>query len=186
MADAHGISGKAAYDPLGLLALSASVFFVMASLPAVTGAFAGDGMRPETIQTTLIRRSLNEGLGSTNISESYGSKVQMVANHEIPTTYFLDKLDGDVDLPKLPSTARDVVVAKVRALWNLRVGSENGIHPEAQPIFRAMCCSFGSRFWMYAAVTRQSVRNTTSISANAEMSWRIRPHLTSSLANTWW
>jgi hypothetical protein len=116
MADAHEIFGKAAYDPLGLLALCASVFFAMASLPAVTGAFAGDGMRPETIQTTLMRRSLNEGLGSTNISESYGSQVQMVANHEIPTTYFLDKLDGDVDLSKLLSAARDVIVSKVRLL----------------------------------------------------------------------
>jgi hypothetical protein len=116
MADAHPIFGKAAYDPLSLRAFGAGVFFAMVSLPAVTGAFAGDGMRPETIQAALMRRSLNEGLGSTNISESYGSQVQMVANHEIPTAYFLDKLDGDVDLSKLPSAARDVVVAKVRAL----------------------------------------------------------------------
>jgi hypothetical protein len=116
MADAHPIFGKAAYDPLSLRAFGAGVFFAMVSLPAVTGAFAGDGMRPETIQATLMRRSLNEGLGGTNIPESYGSQVQMVANHETPTAYFLDKLDGDVDPSKLPATAREVVVAKVRAL----------------------------------------------------------------------
>ena len=116
MADSDRIFRQAAYDPLSILALSVRGFLAMVALSTVTGAFAGDGMPPKTIQTALIGPSISQSLVSTNISENYGSQVQMVANHKTPTAYFLDKLDDDVDLSKLPTAARDVVVAKVRAL----------------------------------------------------------------------
>jgi hypothetical protein len=116
MVDSDRIFRQAAYDPLSILALSARGFLAMVALSTVTGAFAGDGMRPKTIQTALIGPSISQSLVSTNISENYRSQVQMVANHKTPTAYFLNQLDGDVDLSKLPSAARDVVVAKVRAL----------------------------------------------------------------------
>jgi hypothetical protein len=136
MADSDRIFREAVYDPPSILALSARGILAMAVLSTVTGAFAGDGMRPKTIQTALIGHSISQGLVSTNISESYGSQVQMVANHKTPTAYFLDQLDGNVDLSKLPSAARDVVVAKVRALQSpswLGERHSSGIPPADLP-----------------------------------------------------
>lgn len=116
MADPALIFLRTAQGLPNILAWSFRVLFAAVSLPAVTGAFAGDGVQPETIHTALIGRSISQSLVDTSILDSFGSQVQMVANDKAPFAYFLDQPHLDIDVSKLPSAARDVAIVRVRAL----------------------------------------------------------------------
>jgi hypothetical protein len=58
----------------------------------------------------------DRGSVSTHSPKSNGSQVQMVANYQAPLGYFLDELPADFDLSKAPAGAKEVAIAKVRAL----------------------------------------------------------------------
>jgi hypothetical protein len=83
-------------------------------LPAAE-AWSGEGM-VHHIAMTLMGQPDDGSPVSTHVAKSNGSQVQMVANYQVPLGYFLDELPADFDLSKAPAGAKEVAIAKARAL----------------------------------------------------------------------
>lgn len=79
-----------------------AAFFIMLFLSIANGdVWAANGL-PRHVPSVLI-------------FNMPGGEIHMAANDQAPMAYFLNELPADFDLTKLPSEARDVVIAKVRA-----------------------------------------------------------------------
>jgi hypothetical protein len=100
----------------GVLRRRAPAFLTIGFLSSATGASSGEDLARHVPPMTFLGGLGDPRPASTNIPKSDGSQVQMVANYRTPIGYFLDQLPADFDMSKVPSEARDVAIAKVRAL----------------------------------------------------------------------
>jgi len=88
--------------PSFVRSVRAAAFFTMIFLSMANGeARAANGLPRHLIPLSIS--SIHEG------------EIHMASNDRTPMAYFLDEWPADFDLTKLPSEAKDVVIAKVRA-----------------------------------------------------------------------
>jgi hypothetical protein len=104
-------------------------------LPAIE-AWPAKQMARDSVAMACVGQSCGRSPAITNIPNEDGSLVQMAANYQPPLGYFLDELPADFDLSKAPSGAKEVSIARVRALeipnW-LGGRDQSGVSPTNLP-----------------------------------------------------
>ena len=98
----------------GVPRLLVRMFSALIFLLPAAEAWSGEGMVHHMMMT--FTGQPGDGSPVTHIPKSIEGPVQMAANNQAPLAYFLDQLPPDMEASKLPSSARDVVIAKVRVL----------------------------------------------------------------------
>jgi hypothetical protein len=79
------------------------------------GVWAANGLPRHVIPISPLDQFVHRGFVRADYFSIHGNKIHMASNDRTPMAYFLDEWPGDFDLTKLPSEAKDVVIAKVRA-----------------------------------------------------------------------
>ncbi|MBR1187436.1 hypothetical protein [Bradyrhizobium sp. AUGA SZCCT0160] len=83
-----------------------------------SGASVDSGLPRYAIQLPPPEHLRAQGVAVTQNFDGRGNVIQMVANDRAPVAYFLDQLPSDLNLAGLPAEAKDVVVARVRAIMS--------------------------------------------------------------------
>jgi len=96
----------------GLLSLAIALPPIFLSL--ITEAQSCKQTVFRTVTIVCLGSSCDDAVGATILQE--GNLVQMVASHQPPLAYFLDELPADFDLSQVPHGAKEVVIARARAL----------------------------------------------------------------------
>ena len=99
----------------GVPRLWVRIFSALIFLLPAAEARSGEGIAHH-MAMIFMGQPDDSGSVSTHSPKSNGSQVQMVANYQAPLGYFLDELPADFDLSKAPAGAKEVAIAKVRAL----------------------------------------------------------------------
>jgi hypothetical protein len=98
----------------GVPRLWVRIFSALIFLLPAAEAWSGEGMVHHMVMT--FTGQPGHGSPVTHVPKSIESQVQMAANNQAPLGYFLDELPVDFDFSKAPAGAKDVAIAKVRAL----------------------------------------------------------------------
>jgi hypothetical protein len=90
-------------------------FFTMLFLSIANGGVWATNGPPRNVPTSRSDQLVHGGFVRADYLSSHGDKIYMASNDRAPMAYFLDELPADFELTKLPSEAKDVVIARVRA-----------------------------------------------------------------------